>query len=317
MSTLPKSLIEALRSRTVIPFVGAGESKAVKDKSGKDIFPTWDGLLDLGVKRLRAEKLDDDADLAAAMLKKGRKFEAAKEMRDGLGTRWFPFLKEIFAPSFDDVEPGSLELARAIWRLGSPLAITTNYDRVLQWANDDKENLKQWTVSDKVNLAGIHKERGPIVWHLHGSIDRPEEIILTSDGYELLYPAAGGVEAHHAAAQNTLRSHMTARSLLFIGFGMEENIRGEIAWVRKTFAGAGEQHFVLVRTGTEEKDRRAKRQEWEKLLDGLSVQPVEFTEFGQPLLELLKEMGSHAAKGGGVARRAPVRVAVDSKPYLD
>jgi len=32
------------------------------------------------------------------------------------------------------VADGSLELARAVWRLGSRLVVTTNYDKVLQWA---------------------------------------------------------------------------------------------------------------------------------------------------------------------------------------
>ena len=149
----------------------------------------------------------------------------------------------------------------------------------------------------------------PAVWHLHGFIDRPEEIILTPDGYRKLYPSDGQVQVDYEAALVTLRHLLTARTFLFIGFGMEEAIQRQIRWVRETFAGAGGQHFVLVRA----KDQEA----MEKELHGLSVQPVPFADFGRPLLDLLGEMASHA-DSGGLRTPAPLpRVEADPRPYLE
>ncbi len=74
--------------------------------------------------------------------------EAAKVARDALGPVWFEFLKAQFNPLSEQARPESLELARLVWRLGSPLAVTTNYDRVLGWACPQPADLRHWTVSD-------------------------------------------------------------------------------------------------------------------------------------------------------------------------
>src|ERR1039458_2135983 len=213
---------------------------------------------------------------------------AAEVARDGLGALWFPFLKAQFDPPAEHVRQASLEAARAVWRLGSPLVVTTNYDKVLRWASPQERDLRHWTVSDRVNLVEIHRDcvGQPAVWHLHGFIDRPEEIILTPDGYSMLYPTAGQIQVDYEAALVTLRHLLTARTFLFIGFGMEEAIQRQIRWVRETFGGAGGKHFVLVKADAQEA--------MEKELHGLSVQPVPFADFGQPLLDLLGELASHA-----------------------
>ncbi len=38
MPDLPSTLVDALKSRTVIPFVGAGVSRAVTDDAGRPLF---------------------------------------------------------------------------------------------------------------------------------------------------------------------------------------------------------------------------------------------------------------------------------------
>jgi len=171
--------------------------------------------------------------------------------------------------------------------------------------------VRHWTVSDSVNLVDIHRDcvGQPAVWHLHGFIDRPEEIILTPDGYGMLYPAAGQVQVDYEAALVTLRHLLTARTFLFIGFRMEEAIQRQISWVRETFGGAGGKHFVLV----PDKDREAMEQE----LRGLSVQPVSFADFGQPLLDLLGELAEHADSGGLRAPAPLPRLETDPRPYLE
>src|SRR5580658_7902554 len=297
-STSPHELLafaEALKAREVIPFAGAGVSRAVTDDAGRHLFPTWRGLLMAASDRLRTEGLTQKAKRVQATLEDSDDpdayLEAAKVARDGLGALWFPFLKAQFDPPAEHVRPASLDVARAVWRLGSPLVVTSNYDKVLRWASPQERDVWHWTVSDRVNLVDIHRDcvGQPAIWHLHGFIDRPEEIILTPDGYGMLYPAASQIQVDYEAALLTLRHLLTARTFLFIGFGMEEAIQRQIRWVRETFAGGGK-HFVLV----PDKNREA----MEKELHGLSVQPVPFADFGQPLLDLLGELAEHADSGG-------------------
>src|SRR5262249_41038175 len=171
----------------------------------------------------------------------------------------------------------SLELARAVWRVGSPLVVTTNYDNVLRWSCPDKDDLRQWTPTTAAPLTEVLKDRvlRPTLWHLHGHIARPEEIILATADYQRLYESAG-----HAAALATLRHLLAGRTFLFIGFGMEPAIRDQIRWVLDTFHGAGGGHYVLT------KDAAA----MERDLNGLSVQAIPYSAHGQPLLDLMAEL---------------------------
>jgi hypothetical protein len=309
MPDLPSTLVDALKARAVVPFAGAGVSRAVTDEAGQPLFPTWRGLLVAAAEQLRAQCLPTKANRVQATLEDNEYLDAARIAREALGTDWFKFLEAQFNPPSERVRPATLDLARAIWRLGSPLVVTTNYDKVLHWASPQERDLRHWTVSDAENLAEIHRGslEKPAVWHLHGFIDRPKEIILTPDGYGNLYPIDGKVEAHYQAASWTLRHLLTARTFLFIGFGMEEAIEQQISWVRETFAGAGVKHFLLVR----DEDRAA----MEKELHGLSVQPVPFADFGKPLLDLLGELASLADSGGA---QAPLpRMEADPRPYLE
>ncbi len=309
MPDLPSTLVEALKARAVLPFVGAGVSRAVTDEAGQPLFPTWRGLLDAASERLRTDLQIKKANLIQALLEDDQYLNAAEVTRDALGVRWFPFLKAQFDPPANRVLPESLDVAKAVWRLGSPLVVTTNYDKVLHWASPQERDLRHWTVSDAENLAEIQRGRleRPAVWHLHGFIDRPKEIILTPGGYGKLYPSDSKGEADYRAASGTLRHQLTARTVVFIGFGMEEAMLRQIRWVRETFAGTGGQHFVLVR----DKERAA----MEKELQGLSVQPVSFADFGDPLLDLLRDMASHADSGG--SRAALPRWEADARPYLE
>lgn len=60
------------------------------------------------------------------------------------------FLKEEFDRIFEEVNSESLRLNQLIWALGSNLVITTNYDRVLQWACPDSADFRVWDIEAKV-----------------------------------------------------------------------------------------------------------------------------------------------------------------------
>lgn len=111
--------------------------------------------------RLRTEGLTTKANRVQATLQDNEYLDAAKVARDARGALWFDFLKAQFDPPAERVRPASLDVARAVWRLGSPLLVTTNYDRVLRWASLQERDLRHWTVSDRVNLVEIHRGRRP------------------------------------------------------------------------------------------------------------------------------------------------------------
>src|ERR1039458_7790739 len=107
MGNLPSTLVEALKAREVIPFAGAGVSRAVTDEAGRHLFPTWRGLLLAASDRLRAEGLATKANRVQAELEDNEYLGAAEVARDALGAPWFPFLKAPFDPPAEHVrQPG-------------------------------------------------------------------------------------------------------------------------------------------------------------------------------------------------------------------
>src|ERR1035438_5864693 len=93
MGNLPSNLVEVLKAREVIPFAGAGVSRAVTDEAGRHLFPTWRGLLLAGSDRLRTEGLATKANRVQATLEDNEYLDAAKVARGGLGGLGVPFFE--------------------------------------------------------------------------------------------------------------------------------------------------------------------------------------------------------------------------------
>ncbi len=296
MSAIPKALLDALKTGRVVPFVGAGVSLAVKGADGKALFPGWGQLFELAAKRLESAGKAHDAVIVRAFLNKKEFLKAADAAREGLGGQWNDFLMKTFDPHAEPPAAG-LELARAVWRLGSKLVITTNYDRVLQWACSPAVP-RQLALLSKGGFGSLVAGRcdRETVWHLHGRIDDPDQLILTLDSYKKLYKAK-----KFEAALSTLREHLKAQTFLFIGFGMEEALRQQIAWVKDTFGGGGGPHYVLV--------REPQKDEFANALKGLSVELVSYPGYDD-LPKLVENLAKHAMPA---ATKEPERERPESK----
>jgi hypothetical protein len=268
----------------MVPFVGAGVSIAVRRRGGNSAFPSWHRLLTHAAERLHAEDRSDIAASIEAMLDGASVdyFEVAKEAKSGLGSIWPRFLTEMFTVSKDDIDDASLALPRAVWALGSPLVITTNYDRVLDWACPRSYDLDRWSIESKSNMVKAlkHQLDRPTLWQLHGSIDEPDSIILSPDGYQHLY-ADDEHERRHRAALHTLRSLIASRTVLFIGFSLEDRfVADQIKWAQEVLNGGP--HYVLTR----EANLAAMRER----LAGTDIQPIAFGDHGPPLIAKLNEI---------------------------
>lgn len=284
---IPESFKKGLVEGRVIPFVGAGVSRAVLNREGKPLFPNWKELLLLAANRLTAETHQKEADYVQASLElqPPKYLDAAETARGKLGAQWFDLLKEVFKPPFESADIESLELARKMWGLGSDLLITTNYDPVLRWASPRKEDLASWDVEAIAEQAQALADgmKNPTVWHLHGHIDNAEGIILTPDGYSRLYPGFNESETRFQAALETLRHFMASRSFLFIGFSLDDpGVVSQLRDVHDLFKGTGRTHYALVRQG-QEADIQAR-------LPGVTT--ITYADHGKPLLEILDALGS-------------------------
>jgi hypothetical protein len=293
MTKIPESLKQALREKRVIPFIGAGVSRAVKDKKGGRLFPDWYTLL-----RNAAEKLKKDGKEAKASRVIGALddqpadyLDAAKHARAGLGPDWYDYLKETFERPRVEVEDKSLKLASLCWQLGSNLIITGNYEDVQRWTCPNLADLKTWdiqSIKEQLDLVrnGAVTEF-PTIWHLHGYIGNVKNLILTPDGYAVLYPekSEDATKREYKAALFVLRILLSVRPFLFIGFSMDDKqFESQMKYVNKLFKKTSNRHFILL-----SKDA-AKRFEPRDYLE-----PVVFETLSDlPLV--LEEMGRISAK---------------------
>lgn len=292
---IPHSLEQLVAEGKVIPFVGAGVSMSVLDrKTKRPLFPGWRQLLERAATRLEGERDKRKASYASVvsgLLGVGGSdnyLEAARHAREGLGASWYGFLKAQLNPPRQSADDESLETARAVWELGSQLVITTNFDRVMHWACPRPEDLSYWNIeapAEQVEALRGQAQR-PVVWHLHGFIDKATDIILTPGGFGLLYPPRDGAESKYRAALATLRTYLATRTFLFVGFGLEDaHFVRQLADVHEIFGGAPGPHFALVHAAEEARVRAL----------GLPVELLTFEDFGPPLVKLLRELGGAAA----------------------
>jgi tetratricopeptide (TPR) repeat protein len=314
---IPHSLEQILAEGKVVPFVGAGVSMSVLGRAtGRPLFPSWRELLERAAARLEGERDKRKASRAGVIRgllglgEAGDYLEAAKHAREGLGASWYGFLKTQLNPPRESADDQSLETARAVWELGSRLVITTNFDRVLHWACPRPEDLSYWNIeapAEQIGALRLPAQR-PVVWHLHGFIDKATDIILTPGGYDLLYPTRDGAEGKYRAALAALRAYLITHTFLFVGFSLDDaHLVRQLAEAHEIFEGAPGPHYALVHAAEEARVRAL----------GLPVELVAFEDFGPPLVKLLREMGAAAAAArdaGGVDEGAAAGETVTAAP---
>ncbi|MGZ8223431.1 MAG: hypothetical protein ACXWT0_17450 [Methylobacter sp.] len=104
MHNIPKGLQDAINSKRLIPIVGAGVSKSIKNKQGEQIFPSWTELLERAAVELKKQAEDNKAQLVESFLKEPDFQQAAKYAYEGLkGPNWFSFFKSQFSPEYDSL----------------------------------------------------------------------------------------------------------------------------------------------------------------------------------------------------------------------
>ena len=310
MDNIPQSLHEAINSKRLIPIVGAGVSKSIKNKQGDPVFPSWTELLRLAATELKNQTENNKAQLVESFLKEPDYQQAARYAYEGLkGPNWNTFFKSQFDPELDSLNPSSASLPKAIWRLSNQI-ITLNYDKTLQWAHKQPAQVSTIDNNSLAELADFQKSNHdkPVVWHLHGHIDNCAELILTPNGYQKLYATSTDTEDHYKAALETLRTVSRNKSLLFIGCSLDDaELLSEIHQEQILFAENTGPHYALVH-----KDEEAKIK---AKLNGTNIKLIPFEDFGDPLVKLIEELANHAPQQSApiIEAQSPPQPAINHK----
>lgn len=290
--TVPRSLELALREHQVVPFAGAGVSMSIHRYDGRPAFPGWSGLLEHAATRLHEEHSVAEQELRQK-IGHGDLVGAGGVARDALGSLWTAFLRTEFEIPRSLIPDDSLSLPRLLWALRPDIVLTTNYDRTLEWACPFAENLQRWMIQAPSGFVAAlrGKLRAPALWHIHGHIDHVDDLILTPDGYTKLYSRPGGA-AEYEAALSTLRSLITTKTFLFVGFSFRDAaLSQQFEWIHDVFAGNAGPHYLLVAS--------AERDEARSRVRGLPIEVLTYEPERFPLEEFLGAL-SDVARGGPI-----------------
>lgn len=287
-----------LEASAVVPFVGAGVSRYVSQQNrqasanqpAEELFPLWQDLLFRAANELnKNEATKKGGHLVSALLMEPAKpsdyLAAAKCAREYFGEpNWEDFLRRHIRTDKEKIRRSSLDLARKIWDL-SRIIITTNYDEILTWSCPDRE-LTIVDIEDPKTLIELlnGEPRNRVVWHIHGHIDNPSEIVLDPESYAEVYTVNNDGLSKFEAARSILRTILATKSVLFIGFSMNDPyVCAQMRSVQMVFRGQGGPHFALIRR-TEYEPRR-------DILNECGVHPILFDEFDE-LPGLIKRFSS-------------------------
>ena len=273
---MEKRLSQLIAENKVIPFVGAGVSKDVKYKDKSNVFYNWKELLEILIKNIE----DEDIKMGVSSFLKSGKYDYLKiadMIEDELSANDFnKYLKEIFNVDYNEIDESTYSLATAIWNLNTNLIITTNYDKVLHNACSDR-NITSWDI-ESIHEQGSSLRDGvlnPTVWHLHGFEDNINNIILTSKKYNEFYTTKVE-DSKYKAALETLRNTISSKSILFIGFSLDDEfVINQINRTVEIFDSNTHEHYVCVKKGT--------------VFNNLNknIKVIEYENHGKPLIDLL------------------------------
>tara|TARA_R110002049_G_scaffold31197_3_gene106041 strand:- start:854 stop:1825 length:972 start_codon:yes stop_codon:yes gene_type:complete len=277
--------------------------------TGTSLFPSWKTLLLYSADKLETESKEPYGNLVRSLLEIDPPdyMQAAQRAKTGLGNTWIDFLKNQFDHNVAEATNESLELARAIWNLGSKLIVTTNYDRVLRWTCPAPKDVALWSIQAPAEQVSAMRDglTRPAIWHLHGQIDDAANIILTPDGYDRLYPSKA-VENVFGAALETLRHLLATHSFLFIGFSLQDEAFGlQLRAVNDIFGSTTGPHYALLHNDSVEAV---------KAQNIPGIEPIPFNDFDSSLLNLVRALGVSPNTEQGKQRASEALVGEFSPP---
>jgi Sir2- and TIR-associating SLOG family/SIR2-like domain len=261
IDTFLEDFSAALRDEHGGIFVGAGVSMAAG-------YPSWSKLLaDIG-KELGVSS-SDVHDLAA--------LAQWHIQHSGNATRVRNVIKAEIARDLEVPET-----LRIIARLPVRTLWTTNYDKLVERAFAAISRPLD-PVSGAADLSLRAKPGAARLFKMHGSVERLDDIVISTDDYELYRSRRG-------AFLPLLQAHLTSMSMLFVGLSLTDpNVRHVLASIRESFTDAPPEHFALLRppqradfeSDEEHSARLSQHQLWAKDLRRYGLLALEVEDFDE------------------------------------
>ncbi|WP_328502281.1 SIR2 family protein [Streptomyces sp. NBC_00457] len=233
-------IVEAIRQGNAAFVIGAGVSVSASEGNA---VASWAGLMESGIDRCvdldptlpkkwstthrRAIKGND----ASAMIRTAE--EVQKELKNFPGQYYAKWL----ADTVGNIRALSPGIVQVLNESGAPL-LTTNYDEILESIT----GRTPVTWQDFPNMQQEINSPGSYVVHLHGYWRRPDSVVFGYTNY--------GEVLKNPGAQAFLRSLLTVKAVIFIGFGQglfDPNFSALCSWLTTNLPDTSLAPFALVR----------------------------------------------------------------------
>lgn len=242
---IPNELVQSILSGNCMVFVGAGLSMGVK-RANSEYLPSWGSLLlemlQFGINN-RILLSDAEIDIRKGIT--DQKFlMVAQELSERLGPELFrSFLRGVFL----DVGLKPSDVHKNLVKISFRAFLTTNYDTLIEGAytvHNEGRLPPILTQEDLDKIPNPLKIKDNFVFKIHGDINRPETIILTSHDYQdSLF--------RRPAYRSFLETLFTTNTVLFLGFGLnDQDVESMLDKMASIFSRNNDNHFALI-----EKDR--------------------------------------------------------------
>ena len=203
--SIPEEVVEAAKSGELIMFIGAGVSMRVD-------LPSWKKFASLVLEQLTTKELLNHSQAHLLESLDPRKIlSIARNIEHETETK-LDYVQYFKPKEFNREIYKSLNLLECTF-------VTTNYDLLLQPNVENLERVhsgpqhrERVTTPDKM-LRSLLDQPGHVI-HLHGAIDPPETMVISTEEYLELYA--------HENIPILLEYLFSTKTVVFVGYGLEE-----------------------------------------------------------------------------------------------
>lgn len=198
---LPDEIIEAAKAGNLVLFIGAGISRMVG-------HPSWDGFADAVVNQLVKNEVIDhhEKSLINALPDPRKRLSIAKILDEDNGA------KVDYKKIFELAEPWC-DVYDFINKYDCTF-VTTNYDKLIKPTISQGKPETSWRSFKRNDLLNAKLDTRGAVIHLHGCVDDPSSMIVTTKDY---------LEHYVSDEVPKFLTHLfSTKVVLFLGYGLEE-----------------------------------------------------------------------------------------------
>jgi len=221
IASLREKLLEFERKRHLVPLVGSGISRQAHIPQGAEGFPMWADFLSRLVQAAASASCltKPEVEEVHRLIKKRQFLLAAQAVRDALPCDIF---SQELRRHFDPAGAQPTDIHKDILDLGSPVVLTTNYDRLLEdsFAKHRNTDALSMTYLQAGSLAqflrkGPDELNTPCIFKMHGDVQDPEHTILTEKDYRVLL-------SHDIGYRNVVSGIFQHNTVLLLGFSGDD-----------------------------------------------------------------------------------------------